>query len=410
VFSLKYNTIIIGAGVIGTSTAFHLKQQNPKQEVLVIENNDKVARGNTSKSAALYRNLFSSETSRILSSSSIAFYESIAEKIALKNLGYYWMFSLKDWYTAKAGFDRLDHKRDQFEILALDQLSNNLHINYQKSDPFNDIYRIVFGRRCGSLSAMNLANYYANEFLKLGGKIRFDTEITAVNLSHKEQCYPPWEDIKATSITDSHSTNYHADNYIFATGAWSNSLLSPIGIASQIYPKRRQMFLVKLSDSKQIASDVNVKLPVIILPTGGVYVKPVLQSNLLMVGCAADLGYPFEMEKYPPGAEESFFRNVIEPVLLHYFPKLANYQLFSKWAGYYAYYWPDKNPIIEKVSNIQWVSGTSGSGIMKADAIGRIAAARTLDKETVELFDGTEFNVFDLSLKKRKVDQEQLII
>jgi sulfur relay (sulfurtransferase) DsrF/TusC family protein len=56
------------------------------------------------------------------------------------------------------------------------------------------------------------------------------------------------------------------------------------------------------------------------------------------------------------------------------------------------------------------VSGTSGSGIMKADAIGRIAATRNLDFEEVELFDNTKFHVSNLSLKKRKVDAEELII
>ena len=96
--------------------------------------------------------------------------------------------------------------------------------------------------------------------------------------------------------------------------------------------------------------------------------------------------------------------------MIHYFPQLKDYSLFSKWAGYDAYYWPDKNPVIEKVSNIQWVSGTSGSGIMKADAIGRITAARSLDIKEIELFDETKFQVANLSLKKRKVDAEELII
>ena len=47
---------------------------------------------------------------------------------------------------------------------------------------------------------------------------------------------------------------------------------------------------------------------------------------------------------------------------------------------------------------------------MKADAIGRIAAARNLNLTEVELFNKTKFHVADLSLKKRKVDTEELII
>ncbi len=47
---------------------------------------------------------------------------------------------------------------------------------------------------------------------------------------------------------------------------------------------------------------------------------------------------------------------------------------------------------------------------MKADAIGRISAAKALGLEKVELFDGTKFQVNNLSLKKRVVDAEELII
>lgn len=173
---------------------------------------------------------------------------------------------------------------------------------------------------------------------------------------------------------------------------------------------KREMFTIKLEDATQISSDLSTKLPILILPTGGVYIKPLLLNKIIMVGCANELGNPFQMGDYPPKADENYFYKVLEPVLQHYFPRLKNYKLFSKWAGYYAYYWPDKNPVIEKVSNIQWVSGTSGSGIMKADAIGRIAAAKSIGLETAILFDKTKILVNDLSLKKRNVDNEDLVI
>ncbi|MHA1503834.1 MAG: FAD-dependent oxidoreductase, partial [Candidatus Heimdallarchaeota archaeon] len=180
--------------------------------------------------------------------------------------------------------------------------------------------------------------------------------------------------------------------------------------ASQIYPMKREMFTIKLEDAKQISEDLSEKMPVLILPTGGVYIKPILLNKIIMVGCANELGNPYLMDKYPPEADEQYFYNVLEPALKHYFPKLENHKLFSKWAGYYAYYWPDKNPVIEKVSNIQWVSGTSGSGIMKADAIGRIAAAKCLGLDKAILFDKSKILVDDLSLKKRNVDTEELVI
>jgi FAD-dependent oxidoreductase domain-containing protein 1 len=406
---LKYDSIIIGAGVIGTSTAFHLKRLSPNKKILLIDKNNKVAVGNTAKSAALYRNLFSSRTSQVLANSSISYYESIADKISLKELGYFWMLSREDYRKSKTGLKKLDEKKDRFEILPPKEIPTNLKLNITKSNEFNEVEYILYGHRCGSLSAIKLARYYATQFQKLGGKTQVPSDIKEINLTEKDRYYPPWADITIESITDQDGVSYFADDYIFATGAWTQSLLTPIGIASQIYPKKRQMYTLKIKPD-QIARDIKQRIPILILPTGGVYIKPVLQNSMIMVGSANELGNPYQMTGYPPEAEEGYFRNAIEPVLNHYFPQLKDYSLFSKWAGYYAYYWPDKNPVIEKIANIQWASGTSGSGIMKADAIGRITAARNLNMKEVELFDKTMFHVADLSLKKRKVDSEDLIL
>ncbi len=386
-----------------------MKRLSPKKKVLLIDKNNKVAVGNTAKSAALYRNLFSSQTSQNLANSSISYYESIADKISMKELGYFWMFSGEDYQKSKTGLNKLDAKKDRFEILSVEDMPENLKINTTESDEFSEVESILYGHRCGSLSAIKLARNYATQFQKLGGEIQVHVEIKKINLTNSDQFFPSWKDISMKSITDQNGVNYIAEDFIFAIGAWTQSMLAPIGIASQIYPQKRQMFTLKIKPD-QIALDTKQRIPILILPTGGVYIKPVLQNSLIMVGSANELGNPYQMDTNPPTAEEGYFKNAIEPVLNHYFPQLKDYSLFSKWAGYYAYYWPDKNPVIEKISNIQWVSGTSGSGIMKADAIGRIAAARDLDLETIELFDKTKFQVADLSLKKRNVDTEELII
>lgn len=407
---MKYDTIIIGAGVVGASIAYYLKEQSPEQKILLIDQYAKAGLGNTSKSAALYRNLFSSSTNQILATSSISYYESIAQKIGLKNLGYLWMFSRKDWNKIQLGLQKLEPEKHNFEILTSDEIPSNLLLNLEGSGDFQDVYRLLIGYRCGALSAIKLTRFYIHQFEKLGGKILYNSRIIRINLSEKERNYPPWIDVKILSIRNDQGTTFQADSFVFATGAWSHSILSPIGIASQIYPQKRQMFTLKIKNPNQIVVDPSQETPILILPTGGVYIKPALLNNLLLVGCANELGNPYEMNKYPPDAEDGFFRNAIVPVLEHYFPKLTDYQIFSKWAGYYAYYWPDKNPVIEKVSNIQWISGTSGSGIMKADAIGRIAAGKALDKTEVVLFDGLNFKVSNLSLKYRQVDLEELII
>ena len=126
------------------------------------------------------------------------------------------------------------------------------------------------------------------------------------------------------------------------------------------------------------------------------------------MGCAGDLGQPYLMSD--PGPDIVYFKNAIEPVLAHYFPQLVDRELFLKWAGYNDYHWPDMTPVIESVDNITRVGGTSGSGIMKAGAVGRIAAARLQGHIEAVLADCTWFKVSRLSLWDRDVEKEDLII
>jgi len=406
---MNFDYIIIGAGVIGSSTAYHLKKALPGSKILLIDRNHTAGAGNTARSAALYRNFFSSRTNRMLAASSIKYYLEIGDKIQLDPIGYLWLFSEEQWETSQNGIRQLDMMKDEFEVLDRSGVLNILRINHKANGPFPDLHSGIYCHLCGSLSAMALARHYTSGFISLGGEISFDTDIRSFILAGKDSCYAPWDDVFVEAIIDQKGNSYHATRFIITTGAWTHELLAPVGIASGILPKKRQLFVLDLKDQVQLFADMNpVKKPAIILPAGGVYIKPLLEKNILIVGCADDLGQPFMMSD--PEADPRYFHNAIEPVLNHYFPELADYKLSLRWAGYYDYHWPDMTPVIESVANITWVGGTSGSGIMKADAVGRIAAAGLQGHKEAVLADGTRFEVSRLSLRNRDVEKEELII
>ncbi len=404
---MNFDYIIIGAGVIGSSTAYYLKSSLPGSRILLIDKNHTAGAGNTARSAALYRNFFSSRTSRMLAGSSIRYYLGLGDKIKLDPIGYLWLFSKEQWNGSRKAIQQLDQETDKFEILDRGEISEILRINYQEKGHFPDIYAGIFCHLCGSLSAMALAQYYASEFKSMGGEVSFNIDIKKFNLTGQKSCYAPWDDVYIDGIIDQKGNTYSAKQFIIATGAWTHDLLAPIGIASGILPKKRQLFALKIEDPGQFLSNPE-KRPAVILPAGGVYIKPVIEKNLIIVGCADDMGQPFLMSE--PEPDPIYFHSAIEPVLKHYFPGLRDSGLTLKWAGYYDYHWPDMTPVIESVANLTWVGGTSGSGIMKADAIGRIAAARLQDHEEALLADGSNFRVSRLSLRERDVEKEELII
>ncbi|MCZ7356906.1 MAG: FAD-dependent oxidoreductase [Candidatus Methanoperedens sp.] len=404
---MNYDYIIVGAGVVGSSTAYHLKGAQPESKILLIDKNRTAGAGNTAKSAALYRNFFSSSISRILAGSSIKYYLELGDKVQIDPIGYLWLFSEEQWKKSQKAIRPLDPKNDRFEVLDRTGLFDILRLNTEAKGFFPDVHKGIYCHLCGSISAMALAKHYASGFESLGGHVRFNTDIKSFILTGQNSRYAPWDGVKVSGIMDQNGDTYQATRFVIATGAWTHDLLAPIGIASGILPKKRQLFALSITDPAQLLVNKNSS-PAIILPAGGVYIKPILDRNLLIIGCADDLGQPFLMSDLEP--DPLYFHMAIEPVLNHYFPELLGYTLSLKWAGYYDYHWPDMTPVIESVSNLTWVSGTSGSGIMKADAIGRIAAAGLQGHEEAMLADGTRFKVSRLSLRNRDVEMEELII
>ncbi len=406
---MNFDYVIVGAGVIGSSTAYYLKKALPEKRILLIDRNHTAGAGNTAKSAALYRNFFSSRTSRMLATSSIRYYLELGDKVQLDPIGYLWLFSEEQWQNSQKIIRQFDIEKDEFEVLDMAAITGVLRINYRAKAPFADVHAGIYCHLCGSLSATALARHYTSEFISLGGEVSFDTDIRSFILAGKDSCYAPWDDVLVNGVTDQRGNTYNATQFIIATGAWTHELLAPIGIASGILPKKRQLFALDIKEPAQLFADMNsMKKPAIILPAGGVYIKPILDKNILIVGCADDLGQPFMMSD--PEPDTRYFHNAIEPVLNHYFPELAGYRLSLKWAGYYDYHWPDMTPVIESIANITWVGGTSGSGIMKADAVGRIAAAGLQGHDEAVLADGSSFKVSGLSLRNREIEKEELII
>jgi L-2-hydroxyglutarate oxidase LhgO len=58
----EYDTVIVGAGILGLATGFHLKAQNPNLKILIVDKRAAAGQGSTAKSAAAFRCLFASST------------------------------------------------------------------------------------------------------------------------------------------------------------------------------------------------------------------------------------------------------------------------------------------------------------------------------------------------------------
>ncbi len=133
----------------------------------------------------------------------------------------------------------------------------------------------ILGKVCGSLSAQALASWYAARFIELGGTIWTSVRITGFDLATGgtgDGTRPPDSTSSADSATPlltltyglperilsartTTEDRYQAGSFLLAAGCWLQDLLGPLGIASTVYPKKRQLFGFSVPDPCDIYGD-----------------------------------------------------------------------------------------------------------------------------------------------------------
>jgi glycine/D-amino acid oxidase-like deaminating enzyme len=93
----RYDVLVIGAGIIGLSSAYHIKEAHPELSVLIIDRAPAAGQGDTAKSNAALRDTFTSTVNRMLARSSIEFYKHVQSELGfnlnLDLVGYLWLLS-----------------------------------------------------------------------------------------------------------------------------------------------------------------------------------------------------------------------------------------------------------------------------------------------------------------------------
>ncbi len=436
-----WDIVIVGAGIVGCSTAFHLKNRHPDKKILLVDKYSMAGQGTTGKSNACYRNVFSTDVNIALCESSINFYKYMEKKHNLNfnimEFGYLWLLSEEQYrnnfdieVNSKSYLQYYTDHNIEYEILDNEEISRRIpHLKAKFIEnnviPIKDIEYALFAKQCGSFEPDLIIKMYLDGFREKGGSIKFDTHVKDVLYREKGKKFDRdyftsvWSQSEIAGII-TQDEELLCDNLILTTGAWINQILNKIGINSTIKAKKRQLLRIcnvsELVFNKYFSS-IN-SIPFIILPVAGIFIKPIPNANCIEVGCSDDINRIFEIDSFdnnsfdnPLGEQEFYHINVL-PVLEEYFPDLFNgdIKIEKPSAGMQAIS-PDKMPIIEridKLGNLYYASGSSGSGIMKADAIGRIVSSLVAGEEFCTLFDNYKIKVSNFSIENRDLEREGL--
>jgi FAD-dependent oxidoreductase domain-containing protein 1 len=423
-----WDVLVIGAGVIGLSAAYHIKEGNPQFSVLVIDRNAATGQGDTAKSMAAVRDTFTSDINRQLARSTIDFYKHVQTEVGfnlnLDMVGYLWLLTEKQYIGYEGIADQMRAQGIRLKVIQREELASLMPdlvldpaSEQSKLLGLESIHKAVFGLDCGIVAPELVVKFYENEFTKLGGELQFGTTAKSLHLGAGKPLGLPgepyaWQDKVIKEVETNHGMIL-ADTIVLASGIRTAALLDPLGVDCLTKPQKNQVYQVRgekiqrLLKSKGFNEQCTV--PFTILPRGEAYFRPNPGERSVWVSSTAGIGQPFKLEEEPTADENNYTYNIY-PILSEYFPCFANLRPANSWAGFYDVNSVDGTPIVARISNCVLATGMSGSGIMKADAVGRMAAAVTEGKQEAKLFGGQTISTLRLDLTNRAVPKEEFVI
>jgi FAD-dependent oxidoreductase domain-containing protein 1 len=435
----RYDIIVVGAGIMGVASAYHLKKNNPSKRILVVDRFGAPGQGNTGRSNAMFRNTFSSTDNQTLSNSSIDFYTDVQDvqkvDIGLQKIGYLWLMdegqlSRSEPFLVgmeKNGIELIRHGREDLRRLLpgmVTEFESNEEAAVMGLPPVDGG---IFGPKCGRLDPDKLVRFYANEFIKAGGAFAFNTEARALEVGPSKRLGIEgepfvWQEVSVEGVSVRGATNemLQAETVVLAGGAWENELLEPIGIDGHVKAKKRQLFSIQ-AKGQALGSLFHAKgfnklglLPLVILPKAGVHFKPVSEENGFWIACEDEFNRPFidlpehDLEKYQ--AEREYYEKSVYPILTSYFPAFKDAKVRAMWAGLYSYNTIDSTPFAFRKENLIVVGGDSGSGIMKGDSLGRIVDALYREQDEATLYGDVPYGTSKIGFERRDVEREEWVI
>ena len=202
---MECDTLIIGAGIMGLSTAYYMKKRDPSKKIVVIDKYSGPAQGNSAKSEGGFRNIFTSETNFLLADTSIDFFFHMEEEkghdLKLEPIGYLWLFSEEQYQRVKPAVDSLTEKGVELEVFTREEIEAkvpSLMTDFGDDEEaemlgLKNVDYGVYGKKCGSLDADALVRAYEAEFLKLGGEVKYNTEATELIVKPEMELEIPGE-------------------------------------------------------------------------------------------------------------------------------------------------------------------------------------------------------------------------
>ncbi|HEV8583959.1 MAG TPA: FAD-binding oxidoreductase [Methylomirabilota bacterium] len=344
--------VIVGAGIMGASTAYHLARLGVGR-VVVLER-DTICSGSTALASGGIRHQYANRLGVELTTHSIVTYERFQDEFGV------------DPQFRRHGYLILIATEDELAVARRSvALQQSLGVSVELLDPAairalcpylhtGDLLGATYTPRDGYADPYLCATAIAARARDLGVDIRQQHEVRGF-IRHGD---------RVTGVTTSDGA-FEARAVVIATGAWSGGVGTLAGVDIPIRPHRRHKFMTAPFPMDQIPAAT----PFVIDP----------HSNFSLrregVGLLLGHGRRDEPDSFSTEIDRSLEPGVVERAI-HRAPVLADAKLMRAYAGLYEMT-PDQTGIVSAVpgvAGLHVIAGFSGHGFMHGPIAGQLMA------------------------------------
>jgi sarcosine oxidase, subunit beta len=362
------DVIIVGAGIVGSSIAYHLTEAGCRS-VVVLEREAHQGKGSTGKSMGGVRAQFTTPVNIQMSLYSIPFYARFDEEV-----GYPSGYKPQGYLFIATEPRHMDYLRTNYarqvslglkcvQLLAPDDIAR-LAPEIRHDD-------ILGGSFCsidGFVDPYSVMNGFMQKAIERGAELLRETEVTGI-----------LRDSRGVSGVETTRGTISGRVVVNAAGPWAGLLAKLAGVDLPIEPLRRMLVPTEKFDK------VSQKSPMVIDMATGFHYRP---EGLGILMAWADMSET-------PGFNTNFDPAFIEKILTRGVKRLpvleeAEVNPRRAWAGLYAMT-PDHHSVLGPVAELPGfylANGFSGHGVMHSPATGRILSDLIL-KGTTDIVDAS---------------------
>ena len=350
------DVVIIGGGVMGTSTAYHLALKGCK-DVLLLEREPFLGTQATGRCAGGIRYQFSTEINVRLSQLSLPmldrFEEELGQSIDRRRLGYLFLLTTQESIANFRKIVDMQHRLGvATEWLTPEEIARRV--------PVLNLEGVLAGTNNaddGLADPNSVVQGYASGARRLGAKLMTEVSVTDIQVTGGQ--------IKGV-VTDQGAIATPV--VVNAAGPWVGQVGKMAGVDIPVVPLRRQ--IVVTGPMPELPPD----FPFVIEFERSLYFHP--EGEGLLTG----MSNPDEAVGFDQSVDRDWEWVHLEAAVER-LPMLEDAGLANRWAGLYEVS-PDAHPIlgrIPQVKGLYCVGGFSGHGFMHGPICGLLLAEEVLD-------------------------------